>query len=320
MIIDLIKYWGEKELYYVAELTSKIIHSMQVDDSVELWTKEAKSGEHNGLYDLLDDLCGYWDWDKNKISISTANPWANHLYYKVTCNHNTHPAVNFNIDDPVAPTWTGEKYYGMFIGRADSNRIHAIHTHKKFKHTAMGLTSFHTDLFNFMSYPDLVNYYMQSDQTYAEMISIKPYSDIDIVRTSPITPPHNSEGWAAVYERIAIEVVCEVSTLPGNPEMSEKLIRPIYHRRPFLLISAPYNLKFLREYGYKTFDGIIPEDYDQLQGFARVDRVFTILADLIDSGRIHTIIGECQEILDHNYNLLLADCRMHKENFKNVKK
>jgi hypothetical protein len=153
---------------------------------------------------------------------------------------------------------------------------------------------------------------MYSGQSYKDMISIKPYSDIDQVRQPPIKPPYNSMGWALVYEKIALEIVCETSTQPNVSEMSEKLIRPMYHKRPFLLISSPWNLKFLRdEIGCKTFDGLIPEDYDQLQGISRVDRVFQILGDLIANGHIHNIINQSQDILEHNRATVIKICQQH---------
>lgn len=311
MKIDLQQHWGDRELYHVAELTSKIIDSMQTYGSVYLYTKESKNGENNGLYTLLDTLCDYWSWDKKLITISTTNPQARHAKYTVLFDHFNHAAAWFNSSDPVAPAWNKEKIYGMFIGRADAPRIRAIHNHKTFKYSDQGLTSFHSDLFNFMGLPDLVDYYMYSGQSYKDMISIKPYSDIDQVRQPPITPPQNSIGWAPVYEKIALEIVCETSTQPNVYETSEKLIRPMYHKRPFLLISSPWNLKYLREIGFKTFDGLIPEDYDQLQGIQRVDRVFQILDNLITSGNIHNIINQSQDILEHNQTTVIKMCQLH---------
>jgi hypothetical protein len=83
----------------------------------------------------------------------------------------------------------------------------------------------------------------------------------------------------------------------------------LYYKRPFLLIGSSGQLKYLNDIGYKTFDGIIPEDYDHLSGMQRVDRVFEILRQLIESGSIYTLLDQCQSILDHNQKKVVNECR-----------
>lgn len=318
MKIDLQNHWGEREIYYATDLTSKIIHSMQTDGNVYLYTKEGKDGKINGLYNILDDLCRYWKWDKQSITIETANYLSCHDEYNVIYSgvYANHSGACFDITDIVASEWTKEKLYGMFLARPDVNRIRAVHLHKKFKYSNQGLTSFHSDLFEFMGYPDLVDYFMHSGQTYQEMISIKPYSDIGPLMKSPIMPPYNSIGWGPVYSKIAIDVVCEVTTQAGNIDFSEKTIRPMYHKRPFLMIAPPNTLRIFREIGFKTFEGIIPEDYDQLQGIPRVDRVFSILQKLIDDDTIYSIIEQSHDILEHNHNHIKKFCEASRKHGK----
>jgi hypothetical protein len=226
MRIDLQKYWACRELYYVPELVSKIIYSMQTDGSVYLYTNEGKNPANNGLYTLLDELCLYWNWNKSSITIETSNftptSW---LTTELVPNFGTsHPEYNIKrtslnlmaaimeINNPVLP-WNKEKYYGMFIGRATADRIFAAHHHKKFKYSGMGLTSFNANIFEFMGLPDLVDYFMHSDQTYKEMITIAPYSDIKDLIPSPDSllfgPPYCVNDWSRIYEKIGIEIVCE---------------------------------------------------------------------------------------------------------------
>ena len=322
MKIDLQKHLGSAEIYHPAELCAKIIHSMQKDGNAYLWTFEGKNSDNNGLYTLLDELCTYWGWDKSKITIDTVNNINSHPEYSIV-------HTDFNVTIPplqIPPTiqWTGEKYYGMFIGRANSSRIRAIHNHHNFKYKEFGLTSFHDDLFNYMDKTELIDYFFHSGQTYQEMIAIKPYSDIDGLMTPPIIFGNSKLKWNKVYEKIAIEIVCETSTLPGCMDPSEKTWRPICYKRPFLLIGSPGQLNFLKYFGYKTFEGIIPEDYDHLIGIQRVDRVFEILTQLIESKSIDSIIEQCTDILEYNYNLFIEYQKKHKTkamlNGKNIKK
>lgn len=310
MKIDIQKHVGSKELYYVGELCAKIIRSMQVEGTVHLHTKEAKNGQVNGLFKLLDELSLYFQWDKTKITIESVAQVVEYSDYNIIRCHFNHPHVCMDTKSAVY-SWNKEKYYGLFIGRANAVRIRAIHNHKNFEYSDMGLTSFNDDLFNFMVYPELVEYFMHSGQTYQEMISIKPYSDIrDLVETpnTPIiTPPYNSSNWGPVYEKIAIEIVCETGTEHDCFDASEKILRPCYYKRPFLVIGSPGFLAEYRKLGYKTFEGIIPEDYDQLYGIQRVDRVFEILHQLIQSATIDTLLERCHDILEHNHQWVISD-------------
>lgn len=51
-----------------------------------------------------------------------------------------------------------------------------------------------------------------------------------------------------------------------DPKMhlTEKVFKPIVALRPFILVSAPGNLAYLRSYGFRTFDRWIDETYDQI--------------------------------------------------------
>ena len=56
-------------------------------------------------------------------------------------------------------------------------------------------------------------------------------------------------------------------------------------RHPFILVTVPGTLKFLREQGYKTFEGIINESYD---------------SEYNDSNRLILIVNEIQRLCKLN--------------------
>jgi len=77
--------------------------------------------------------------------------------------------------------------------------------------------------------------------------------------------------------------------------LTEKLFKPIMHKHPFILASTPHSLQMLRDQGYKTFNGIIDESYDNV---------------LDDDKRLELIINEVERLCNLNENEL--------ENFKNL--
>lgn len=61
----------------------------------------------------------------------------------------------------------------------------------------------------------------------------------------------------------AISVVLETVVDGEKIHLTEKILRPIACGHPFLLIAGPGSLSYLRSYGFKTFDSVFDESYDQ---------------------------------------------------------
>jgi hypothetical protein len=59
-------------------------------------------------------------------------------------------------------------------------------------------------------------------------------------------------------------VVTETVFYYNKLHLTEKIFKPIVSKQPFMLLAAPGNLAYLRSYGFKTFDGIIDESYDNI--------------------------------------------------------
>jgi hypothetical protein len=71
---------------------------------------------------------------------------------------------------------------------------------------------------------------------------------------------YNNEDYAC----IAIEVVLETLFDDTRLHLTEKTLRPIACGRPFILMATHGSLQYLRDYGFRTFDGIINETYDTI--------------------------------------------------------
>jgi hypothetical protein len=76
------------------------------------------------------------------------------------------------------------------------------------------------------------------------------------------------------YANTQFEVVLETLFDDVRIQLTEKTLRPIACGHPFILASTPGSLQYLRNYGFRTFDGIIDESYDLVQD--PVDRLVAI--------------------------------------------
>lgn len=97
-----------------------------------------------------------------------------------------------------------------------------------------------------------------------------PLLSIDRNDIETLIPENNHLSCASAdynsldYTTSAIEVVLETLFDDTRNHLTEKTLRPIAVGKPFILVSTPGSLKYLRSYGFKTFDGLINEDYDNI--------------------------------------------------------
>jgi hypothetical protein len=104
-----------------------------------------------------------------------------------------------------------------------------------------------------------------------------------------------------------IEVILETS-IKGCNFVSEKTIKAILNKNIFLLVGGCQTLVFLRKLGFKTFDHIFDESYDNIRcDFTRVNSVFAQLKKFstLSLDEVKKIKNDNQELLDYNYNHLL---------------
>ena len=83
----------------------------------------------------------------------------------------------------------------------------------------------------------------------------------NIPRTIPGFWPMNDQPNADALWHVVTETVFYYDKL----HLTEKIFKPIVSKQPFMLLAAPGNLAYLKSYGFKTFEGIIDESYDQIQ-------------------------------------------------------
>lgn len=91
--------------------------------------------------------------------------------------------------------------------------------------------------------------------------------------------------------------------------LSEKLFKCVILKRPFIRLGMPHSLKRFKEWGFKTFDGVLfDERYDDIENFydrcscilPQVERYLAMPIEQLKQ-KVHS--AEVQEIVEHNYRL-----------------
>lgn len=88
--------------------------------------------------------------------------------------------------------------------------------------------------------------------------------------------------------------------------LTEKTFKPIACKHPFILVTMPNSLKLLHELGYKTFDGIIDENYDKEEDDTK--RLLMIIQEIERWSKMDKNILEYNrkkmiEIVEYNYKI-----------------
>ena len=108
-----------------------------------------------------------------------------------------------------------------------------------------------------------------------------------------------------IYNRTQYTVVAESLTKNDFSFFTEKVIKPMIAKRLFIVCSGQYYLRNLRDLGFRTFDGIVDENYDKIESqeertraaCAEAQRLSTLDGDLVQSA--------IANITEHNYRHLM---------------
>ena len=115
-----------------------------------------------------------------------------------------------------------------------------------------------------------------------------------------------------LWQRSFLHVIGETVFYDNKLHLTEKIFKPIVSSRPFLLVAAPGNLRYLKSYGFKTFDSWWDESYDDIQDpSVRLDAISQQLADLCSRPwkEILSIFEDMQPVLDFNKKHFFGDFR-----------
>jgi hypothetical protein len=88
--------------------------------------------------------------------------------------------------------------------------------------------------------------------------------------------------------------------------LTEKTVKAILTKRPFIVLGGPCSLRTLKNLGFRTFDSWIDESYDRLDTFAnRADAATKELYRFVEhmsTAELRACCQSMQSILDYNFD------------------
>jgi hypothetical protein len=105
------------------------------------------------------------------------------------------------------------------------------------------------------------------------------------------------------YNNNDIEVILETLFDDDRLHLTEKSLRPIACAQPFIMAGTHGSLKYLHSYGFKTYDKIWNESYDQIENSAqRLQAVIDLMKHIVswDASTRKYKLAQAQEIANYN--------------------
>lgn len=123
-------------------------------------------------------------------------------------------------------------------------------------------------------------------------------------------PAFNTRTLHRYYQESFLSVVTETWWHSGYTfHCTEKTFKAIFYKHPFIVASTRGFLHHLRQMGYKTFDGIIDENYDlESDSIKRMNRILNEVERIcsFNEQQLAEFRALCLPIIEHNYQVYMT--------------
>jgi hypothetical protein len=291
------KIWNQNELI-------KFLSNNQNKNITLIIEPEATCLRNLGLYKILD--CFFF----NSVTIKTWNPLENHNSYNIKYNGNN---FWFTQTDDISETlqqWNLSKKFLCFYHRPTAARIGiASYIHENYcleSHIHFSIGTSENELLHY-ELDKLLHWNFRSIETAGRFIKKLPL----ILGTTSLYTAFNGYDYkdplTNLYQDIFVDIVVESHVAGDTFFPTEKTIRPILLKKPFIMFASKNYLCYLRQMGFRTFSDFWDEDYDGYEGKDRLDKIINLIDWLATQpiGKLESMYWDMQYTLEHNYNLLV---------------
>jgi len=271
----------------------------------------------NGTEGCCASSVGLYHWlDKFKFAeviIETSNLLERHSVYKIK---HVLPWKFVEVSTPIESEyhiWNKKSIFGTVYGRPLWHRLgigaHLLTQHSTISEVGIVADPADRDRRELFELEQLWQHHPASVVNFAKIQDQLPVMHPGIDKYTPGVTM--TDGFVAqskqIYCNFLIDIVAETFTSGNCFFITEKTVRPMLLKKPFIIFGSQNYLAYLRQLGFRTFGDFWNEEYD---GYTQADR-YTRILDLIDQlstlgiDKLEKMYWDMQYTLDHNYNLLI---------------
>jgi len=257
-----------------------------------------------GFYKILD--C----FDFERVNIYTHNPFETHRKYNIVYikNHWFEKRPEILLDS--LHQWNQTKKFLCFYHRPTASRLgiagqmFSQYTSQSHIHFSAGIDN--DNLIQF-ELDKLLGYDSHSIESAGEMINHLTLLLGLPDRYTWCNGYYYDDPLSRLYADILVDLVVESHVIGQTFFPTEKTLRPIWMKKPFISFASRDYLCYLRQMGFMTFSNHWDESYDAYEGKERYTRILSLIDSLAakSASELNDMYHSMKYVLDHNYNLLL---------------
>jgi hypothetical protein len=109
-----------------------------------------------------------------------------------------------------------------------------------------------------------------------------------------------------MYRDIFVDIVSEAHVIGNTFYPTEKIARPMWLKKPFVMFASKDYLCYLRQMGFKTFNDFWSEEYDGYEGRDRFELIIELIKTLSTKSQkeLTDMYWDMKYVLDYNFELL----------------
>lgn len=291
------------KIWNIAELVKFLVKNQGKSIRLKV-NPEAHCLRSCGLYDILE--CFQFE----SVTIYTFNVLEKHPDYNVI----KLPVDAFfrdytKYDLSSSGIWTRRKIFGAFYGRPTANRL-GILGYLHSKHLDLSEMLLAADIKNIddralFELDKLFEYDIHSISCISNMFENFNLGSIDYTPRGDLftykTPLND------LYKNILVDIVSEPNIKGTTFFPTEKIVRPMLMKKPFIAMTSKNYLDYLHQMGFYTFNEFWDESYDGYEGSDRYLRILSLIDWLASKpiAELENMFNSMKFQVEHNYQLIV---------------
>lgn len=262
---------------------------------------EAVCLKNLGVYDLLD--C----FNFASVTIKTWNPFERHERY-IVCNHGHSYCLDKKIQiDPTLHDWDHSKTFLCFYHRPTAARLAMASYVMPLSSIVHFSAEIDPDSREQFEFDKLLQWHPPSVTRAATLIDKLPLLQGSKQRLTAFHGYDFDDPLTNLYRSILVDLVVE-NHVSGNTFFpTEKLVRPMVLKKPFVVFGSVNYLDYLHQMGFLTFNEFWSENYDGYEHGDRLIRIYQVIDKLasMNTQELIKMYWDMKFILDHNFDLII---------------
>ena len=266
---------------------------------------EAICLETLGIYRLLDNF------EFKQVDIYTENQLEKHDIYNIIVNSSNRWLSHIPLIATDLHKWTGKKTFLAFYHRPTASRLGiASYLFTKYQTQSLIHFSYATDVDRLQSF-EFDKLALLCKESVGKVSAMLPHMPLYAYKNSIVDEvmswyDYSRDPGITLYQDIFIDIVSESHVTGNTFYTTEKIARPMWLKKPFIIFSSKDYLCYLRQLGFKTFNDFWDEDYDGYEGRERYLKILELIDTLSkkSTAELNQMYWDMKYTLDHNYNLL----------------